>query len=104
MSSFLSLSLSFLLSLSFSLISFYLLTETNTPVSSATASVASSAAPPTNDQANSFNILANNIRTTQNLLSALAKNLPSTTNNQMRAIAARVLASPVRPQGSVYVD
>ncbi|XP_019849704.1 PREDICTED: uncharacterized protein LOC100634141, partial [Amphimedon queenslandica] len=73
--------------------------ETNTPVSSAAASVTPSSAPATNDQANSFNILANNIRTTQNLLSALAKNLPSTTNNQMRAIAARVLASPVRPQG-----
>ena len=86
--------------MSFSPHLFLSLIESNTPVSSATASVASSAAPPTNDQANSFNILANNIRTTQNLLSALAKNLPSNTNSQMRAIAARVLASPVRPQGN----
>ena len=47
----------------------------------------------------SFNVLANNIRTTQNLLTALAKNLPTNSNNpQVRSLAARVLASPLRPQ------
>ena len=45
----------------------------------------------------SINVLANNIRTTQNLLNALAKNLPTnTTNPQVRSLAARVLASPLR--------
>eukprot|EP00731_Ephydatia_muelleri_P022000 Em0014g591a len=52
---------------------------------------------------NSINLLANNLKTAQTLLTALSKNLPpgSTLPANVKSLAAKVLASPIRPQGSV---
>ena len=50
---------------------------------------------------NSINLLASNLKTAQTLLTALSKNLPpgSTFPANVKSLAAKVLASPIRPQG-----
>lgn len=51
---------------------------------------------------NSINLLASNLKSAQSLLSALQKNLPANANlpANVKSLAARVLASPLRQQGN----